>query len=212
LDEAKRQVELAQQQADAARRQVEEAKRQAIADAQVQVEQARRAAKAEAERLAALTPAQSAPQSPPPAPPKMDPADIARLLQAHLKRVGCNPGAADGNWDDGSQKALELFNKNAQTKFDIKLASLDALDAVRSKTDRVCPLICAKGQRVKGDRCIQIGCSSGYFLNSSGSCEKRPEPALKPKTAAQHEPAPQRRSGSSGSAKCFTFSGKTYCE
>jgi uncharacterized caspase-like protein len=212
LDEARHQVELAQQQAEAARRQVEEAKRQAIADAQLQVEQAKRVAKAEADRLAALSPTQSVPQGPPPAPPQIDQADIARLLQAHLKRVGCNPGTADGNWDEGSQKALDLFNKSAQTRFDIKLASLDALDAVRGKADRVCPLICAKGQRADGDRCIQIGCGSGFFLNSSGSCEKRPEPAPKAKTASQREPAPQRRTGSPGGSKCFTFSGKTYCE
>jgi uncharacterized caspase-like protein len=209
LDEARRQVELAQQQAEAARQQVEEAKRQAVADAQLQVEQAKRAAKADAEKLASLTPAQSVPQNTPPPSSQIDPADIARLLQAHLKRVGCNPGTADGNWDDGSQKALELFNKNAQTKFDVKLASLDALDAVRSKPDRVCPLVCAKGQRADGDRCVQIGCASGFFLNSSGSCEKRPEPAPKARTA--HESASQRRSGSGG-GKCFSFSGKTYCE
>jgi uncharacterized caspase-like protein len=210
LDEARHQVELAQQQAEAARQQVEEAKRQAVADAQLQVEQAKRAAKADAEKLASLTPAQSIPQnaSPPPS-SQIDPADIARLLQAHLKRVGCNPGTADGNWDDGSQKALELFNKNAQTKFDVKLASLDALDAVRSKPDHVCPLVCAKGQRADGDRCVQIGCASAFFLNSSGSCEKRPEPAPRARTA--HESAPQRRSGSGG-GKCFSFSGKTYCE
>jgi uncharacterized caspase-like protein len=211
LDEARHQVELAQQQADAARRQVEEAKRQAIADAQLQVEQARREAKQEAEKLVSLTPNQAIPQNPLPS-PQMDPSDIARLLQAHLKRVGCNPGTADGNWDDGSKKALELFNKNAKTKFEIKLASLDALDAVRSKPDRVCPLICAKGQRAEGDRCIQISCGSGFFLNSSGSCEKRPEPAPKARTATQHEPAPQRRSASPAGGKCFTFSGKTYCE
>jgi uncharacterized caspase-like protein len=209
LDEARRQVELAQQQAEAARQQVEEAKRQAVADAQLQVEQAKRTAKADAEKLASLTPAQSVPQNAPPPSSQIDPADIARLLQAHLKRVGCNPGTADGNWDDGSQKALELFNKNAQTKFDVKLASLDALDAVRSKPDRVCPLVCAKGQRADGDRCVQIGCASGFFLNSSGSCEKRPEPAPKARTA--HESASQRRSGSGG-GKCFSFSGKTYCE
>jgi uncharacterized caspase-like protein len=212
LDEARHQVELAQQQADAARRQVEEAKRQAIADAQLQVEQARREAKEEAEKLASLTPNYSVPPSSPPPSPQIDQADIVRLLQAHLKRVGCNPGTADGNWDEGSRKALDLFNKNAQTKFDIKLASLNALDAVRGKTDRVCPLICAKGQRAEGDRCIQIGCGSGFFLNSSGSCEKRPEPAPKARTATQREPAPQRRSGSSDSGKCFAFSGKTYCE
>jgi hypothetical protein len=87
----------------------------------------------------------------------MDQADIARLLQAHLKRVGCDPGNSDGKWDDASRKALELFNKNAQTKFDVKLASLDALDAVRGKTDRVCPLVCAKGQKAEGDRCVQVG-------------------------------------------------------
>jgi chemotaxis protein histidine kinase CheA len=212
LDEARHQVELAQQQADAARRQVEEAKRQAIADAQLQVEQARREAKEEAEKLASLTPNYSAPPSPRPPSPQMDQADIVRLLQAHLKRVGCNPGAADGNWDDGSRKALDLFNKSAQTKFDIKLASLDALDAVRGKTDRVCPLICAKGQRAEGDRCIQIGCGIGFFLNSSESCEKRPGPAPKARTATEREPAPQRRSGSSDSGKCFAFHGKTYCE
>jgi len=210
LDEARKQVELAQQQAEAARQQVEEAKRQAIAEAQAQVEQAKRAAKEDADKLAALTPSQAAPQAPPP--PKIDQADITRLLQAHLKRVGCNFGNVDGNWDDSSQKAMELFNKSAQTQFDVKLASLDALDAVRSKPDRVCPLICAKGQRAEGDRCVQIGCSSGYFLNSSGACEKRPEPAPKPRTATQ-DPAPRPRAApSGGGGKCFSFNGKSYCE
>jgi uncharacterized caspase-like protein len=211
LDEARHQAELAQQQAEAARQQVEEAKRQAIADAQLQVEQSKRVAKEQADKLAALTPAQSVPPSAPPPVVHMDPADVARLLQAHLKRVGCNPGAADGTWDDGSRKALELFNKNAQTKFDVKLASLDALDAVRGKTDRVCPLVCAKGEHADGDRCVQIGCNSGFFLNSSGACEKRLEPAPKARAAAQHrEPAAPRAAG--GSGKCFSFNGKSYCE
>jgi len=212
LDEARKQVELAQQQAEAARQQVEQAKRQAIADAQMQVEQAKRAAKADAEKMASLTPNQSIPQSAlPSSPAKIDQADITRLLQAHLKRVGCNAGTVDGNWDDSSKKAIELFNKNAQTSFDIKLASLDALDAVRGKSDRVCPLLCGKGQRVEGDRCVAISCGSGSFLNSSGSCEKRPEPAPKPRTATQ-EPAPQPRSASPGGSKCFSFNGKSYCE
>jgi uncharacterized caspase-like protein len=210
LDEARRQLKVAQQQAEDARRQVEEAKRQAIADAQLQVEQARRAAREDGEKLAALTPGQSIPQSPPSSPP-MDRADIARLLQAHLKRVGCNPGSADGSWDDGSKKALELFNKNARTKFDIQLASLDALDAVRGKSDRVCPLICAKGQHAEGDRCTQISCESGFFLNSSGACEKHTEPAPRARTATRQE-KPAHRAGSGGGGKCFAFNGKSFCE
>jgi uncharacterized caspase-like protein len=213
MDDARKQVELAQQQADAARKQVEEARRQAAAEAQRQVEEAKRAAKLDAEKLAALTPSQASPQaSPPPASPPIDQADVARLLQAHLKRVGCNSGNLDGNWDDSSRRALELFNKNAQTKFDVKLASLDALDAVRARPDRVCPLICAKGQKAEGDRCVQISCGSGFFLNSSGACEKRPEPAPKAQTATREQPARTRAAPSGGGGKCFSFNGKSYCE
>jgi uncharacterized caspase-like protein len=227
LDEAKRQVELAQQQAEAARQQVEEAKRQAIAEAQRQVElakaeQARRTAKEtnnkeankdDADKLASLTPNPTVPK--PPAAPQIDQADVTRLLQAHLKRVGCNAGNVDGNWDDSSRKALELFNKSANTQFDVKVASLDALDVVRSKTDRVCPLICAKGQKEDAGRCVQISCGSGSFLNSSGACEKRPDPVSKPRTATQ-DPAPKQRSAPAGSGggggKCFSFNGRSYCE
>lgn len=214
LDDARRQLELAQKQAEAARQQVEEARRQAMADAQAQVEQARRDGKEQNSKVAALTPNQPTSQAAPAAPaPAIDPADIARLLQAHLKRVGCDPGNSDGNWNDASRKALELFNRNAQTKFDVKLASLDALDGVRSKTERVCPLVCARGQKVDGDRCVQIGCGAGYFLNSGGACEKRPEPA--PKSATREAPAASRATPAAprgGGGKCFTFNGRTYCE
>ena len=214
LDDARRELEAAQKQAEAARLQVEEAKRQAAADAQARVEQAKRDDKEQSAKVAALAPEKPAAPSVPPA---MDSTDIARLLQAHLKRVGCDPGNSDGKWDDTSKKALELFNRSAQTKFDIKLASLDALDAVRGKTDRVCPLVCAKGQKAEGDRCVQIGCSAGYFLNSSGACEKRPEAAPKPKTATQEAPAAPRAAPTApaprgGGGKCFSFNGKTYCE
>ena len=211
LDDARRQLDAAQKQAETARLQVEDTKRLAAADAQARVEQAKRESREQEAKLAAVTPNQPTPVSAPAA-PKIDQADIARLLQAHLKRVGCDPGNSDGNWNDASRKALELFNKSAQTRFDIKLASLDALDGVRSKADRVCPLVCAKGQKAEGDRCVQTTCNAGYFLNSSGACEKRPEPAPKPKTATREAPAAPRAAPRGGGGKCFTFSGKTYCE
>jgi uncharacterized caspase-like protein len=219
LDDARLELEKAQKQAEAARQQVEEARKQAMAEAQAQVDQAKREGKEQPAKVAALTPDKPVTSAPPASSPAMDPGDIARLLQAHLKRVGCDPGNADGKWDDASKKALELFNRNAQTKFDIKLASLDALDGVRGKTDRVCPLVCAKGQKAEGDRCVQIGCSAGYVLNSGGACEKRPEPAAKqPKTATREAPAAARSAAPAapgsfrGGGKCFSFNGKTYCE
>lgn len=186
LEEAKKQAELAQQRAEAARQEVEQAKRQAVDEARRQVqqtvEQAKGAANENAEKVAALKQDQPEQPAAPASSPKIRPADIARLLQAHLKRVGCNSGKIDGDWDEGSQRSLELFNKNAKTKFDTKVASLEALDAVRNEADRVCPLICSKGERAAGDHCVQIGCASGYVLDSSGSCERR-----------RHESVPSRR-------------------
>jgi uncharacterized caspase-like protein len=210
LEKARQQLALAQQQAETARQQVEEAKRQGAAEAKAQIERKSADAASQAgAKVAALSPGQPAEAASPSA-MKMDPSDIARLLQAHLKRVGCNTGSLDGKWDDSSQKALDLFNKNAGTRFDVKIASLDALDAVRGRTARVCPLVCGKGQKPDGDRCIQTSCRSGYVLNSGGECERKSETAAPSARAAKHEPssAPAARGG----GKCFSFGGKTYCE
>ena len=205
LDEAKRQLAQARKQADDAAAQVDRAKKQAAADAQQQIEAVKRETARQAEqaaqqaaKAAALSPsAASSPAQVPPV-PNMDPADIARLLQAHLKRVGCDPGVTDGNWNAGSQKALDGFNKYAGTKLDIKVASLDTLDAVRSKPDRVCPLVCGKGERVTGDRCTQIVCASNFVLDSEGICRRRLDLPRKPITASRHERRATRPSASGG--------------
>jgi hypothetical protein len=122
----------------------------------------------------------------------MDAADIARLLQAHLKRVGCDPGStSDGAWSDASQEALDNFNKYAGTKFDVKIASLDALEAVRAKSDRICPLICGKGQRAAGDHCVQIVCETNFVLDAEGVCRKRPDSTARSKAVSRREPSPR---------------------
>jgi hypothetical protein len=74
-------------------------------------------------------------------------------------------------------------------KLDVKTASADALDAVKGKTGRVCPLACEFGYRADGDRCMKITCRPGYELNDDGSCEKIE--ARKP-TAKREEPKPKR--------------------
>jgi uncharacterized caspase-like protein len=231
LDAAKQQAADAQRQAAEAQKQVDAVKAQAAADAQKQVDAAKQKAaddaaaqKASADaaaaqkgsQVASLAP-QDQPKAPPAAPvPAMDPADIARLLQAHLKRVGCDPGNTDGNWNDSSKKALDLFNKTAGTKFDVKVASLNALDGVRAQTARVCPLVCARGQKADGDHCVAITCDSGSVLGADGACHKRPDPPAKPKAVARSsEPAPRAAAApapSRGGGKCFSFNGKQYCE
>ena len=93
-------------------------------------------------------------------------------MQSELRRVGCLAAAADGDWNASSQRSLTLFNKYAGTKFDAKLASFDALDAIKAKQGRVCPLVCDRGFKAAGDACVKIACRAGYRVNDDNECEK----------------------------------------
>ena len=133
------------------------------------------------------------------------PADLPRLLQSELRRVGCKTGEVDGEWSASARRALSLFNENAGTKFDVKLASLDALDGVRAKTGRVCPLECERGFRASGDQCVKITCDSDQVLGPNGTCRPRPKHAPNPV-------ARQRPSEGGGGRKCFVYGGTSFCE
>jgi uncharacterized caspase-like protein len=134
--------------------------------------------------------------------------DIPRLLQSELKRVGCKTGEINSEWNASSRQALSSFNDRAGTKFDVKVASIDALDAVKAKPGRVCPLECERGSRANGDTCVKITCDDGYVVGSSGSCEKRPE--RKPAVAQRERRAPAAAGRRGG--KCFMYNGTSFCE
>jgi uncharacterized caspase-like protein len=169
--------------------------------------------------VASLTPSdQAAPEA-----PKSDSAtsdslalqDIPRLLQSELRRVGCKTGEIDGEWNASARRALSAFNDHAGTRLDVKLASLDALDAVRARNGRVCPLDCDRGFHASGDHCVKITCDSGYVLGSNGSCQKPVERAPR---VSQHEPHERheqherRAPASGGRGKCFVYGGSSFCE
>ncbi len=212
------------------KKQIEDAKLKAAEQAKVAEQERLAAEKANKEaRIASteqVTPKQDKPDIDKPAapavaaltPPGPDPAeapksdrpaqqDIPRLLQSELRRVGCKTGEASGEWNASARRALSSFNDNAGTRFDVKLASLDALDAVRARTERVCPLGCERGFRVDGDRCVKITCDGGYVLGSNGSCQKRPEPT--PRVTQRERRAP---AAPGGRGRCFAFNGKQVCE
>ncbi|MFO1108895.1 MAG: caspase family protein [Bradyrhizobium sp.] len=156
-------------------RQVEQAK--AAEQARLATE---KAAEDNKQKLAALTSTDKRPEQ--------AAVDLPRVLQSELRRVGCGAAAVDGNWSATSQKALDLFNRHAGTKLDVKTASADALDAVRARTGRVCPLICDTDYRADGDRCVKITCGAGYRIGDEGICEKiETRPA-----ARREEPKPRR--------------------
>ncbi|MBR0831525.1 caspase family protein [Bradyrhizobium manausense] len=156
-DKAK--AELAAKQAaekQAAEHAAKQSAEKAAADRQV-------APEPENQKVAALSPTPSS---------SLSGADLAKSVQLELRRVGCLTSSADGEWTATSQRSLTQFNKYAGTKFDVKLASLDALDALKAKQGRVCPLVCDRGFRADGDKCVKITCRAGYRVNEDNECEK----------------------------------------
>ncbi|MBB4360483.1 hypothetical protein GGD65_001481 [Bradyrhizobium sp. CIR18] len=99
-------------------------------------------------------------------------ADLTKSVQSELRRVGCLTSAVEGEWTSAAQRSLTLFNKYAGTQFDVKLASVDALDALKAKPGRVCPLVCNFGFKADGDQCVKITCRAGYRVGDDNECEK----------------------------------------
>lgn len=156
----------------AEKRKVAEEERAATAErsraaAEAKSDAAKPAPTSTAPRVAALSPAATD------APKAAPSTDLPRQVQVELQRVGCLQGSVQDNWTSTSGKSLERFNRYASTRFDSKAASADALDAIRAKSSRVCPLTCAHGSRADGDKCVRIVCRSGSFLNDDNECEKK---------------------------------------
>lgn len=139
--------------------------------------------------------------------PATAPADLNRSVQTELGRVGCFSGQADGNWSTSAQRSLSQFNRYAGTKLDVKVASTDALDAVKSKPSRVCPLVCEHGFKAEGDKCSKIVCRDGYAVNDDNECEKQraakpaaSKPATSRRDDGDERPARQRRQSGGAAA------------
>jgi uncharacterized caspase-like protein len=151
--------------------------------------------------VASLAPSDSKPD-------RQMPPDLPRLLQSELKRVGCKTGGVDSDWTASARKALSAFNDVTGTKFDGKVASIEALDAVRARQERVCPLDCERGYRASGDKCVKITCDDGYVPGANGNCQKRAARVPTPTPT----PSPLLRTERRGGRMCVVYNGASFCE
>src|SRR5262249_11982253 len=175
--QAKAEAEAEAKAAEAARLAAEKAKQ--AAQAQVAEAERQRAEKITSNPIAAT----DAPTTPPPSSEKgTDVAalssapsqpDLTKSVQSELRRVGCLKADADGDWNAASKRSLSQFNRYAKTDLDSKVASTDALEAIKQKQSRVCPLTCEHGYKAERDHCTRIVCGEGSLLNDDNACEKR---------------------------------------
>ena len=81
-----------------------------------------------------------------------DPHELARSLQFELQRVGCFKGDVNGDFNDDTKAAWSQFIKLTSVSISDAVSS-DAINAVRSINNRVCPLKCHIGEHAEGDLC-----------------------------------------------------------
>ncbi|CAL78001.1 conserved hypothetical protein; putative Caspase-like domain (peptidase) [Bradyrhizobium sp. ORS 278] len=126
----------------------------------------------------------------PPARPPFSDSELATSLQLELRRLGCLDAAVSGDRDAASARALGQFNGIARTSFETATPSLAALDALKARSSRICPLSCQSGYRVDDDSCVKIVCPSSSELRPDGSCARSEKPVAK-RDNARPEPAPR---------------------
>jgi hypothetical protein len=97
---------------------------------------------------------------------------LVEAIKNELKRVGCYSGAIDDNWTNSETKSsLRKFAKYAKLSApDVPAA--DFLDALRSKSGRICPLECSPREVERNGQCIAKTCPGGTVLGDDGSCSK----------------------------------------
>jgi hypothetical protein len=122
-----------------------------------------------------------------------DAMDLGRRLQKELARVGCavNGMETDGVWGAASRNALRAFNERIRAVGAIDQPTPEALEAVQSRKERVCPTTCESGMELRGGRCVEVHREPARHA-ARPSEQERPEHE-RPQRPQRAEPREPRR-------------------
>jgi uncharacterized caspase-like protein len=127
-------------------------------------------------------------------------------IKKELKRVGCYAGPIDDNWTTAqTATSIKKFVKAAHASASPEQPTTDFLDALRGRSERVCPLECGAREVEADGRCVAKRCGTGYALDKGGDCMKQSDRwkgTERPREAARstnREPAAAPPSGARGS-------------
>ena len=201
-EQARRAAELAKKAEEAKLAEIERAKPRAEAAAPARSDSANAgkvenaAGVASADKPVGPVAALPAPAAPEAASPALG--QVPRMLQVELRRVGCYTASIDDTWNANARRSLDRYNKRSGRQFDTGVASLEALDALKSETSRVCPLQCGAREVERNGSCVAKACPAGLTLDSDGDCVKPKgraalaTPPQKPAPSADKPPAPTK--------------------
>lgn len=122
--------------------------------------------------------------------PKPDPdvqRQLARQIQAELKRVGCYGGRLDGSWGDRSRRAMETFVSRVNASLPTREPDVFLLSLIKGQSGDVCGQTCDSGRVWRDGRCV-----AGEILADTGSRTASDAPEFQ--VAARPAPLPGRMS------------------
>ena len=135
-----------------------------------------------------------APVDQPPADPGLKGGALVRAIKQELKRVGCYDGRLDEDWQTAPARAsIQKFTRLARLTLSPVEPTNELLDAIRARSERVCPFECGRRQIEKDGRCIAKSCPSGLAVDDDGDCIWRRRTATRHETD-QDEDRPRVRS------------------
>ncbi|HEY6257901.1 MAG TPA: DUF6719 family protein [Xanthobacteraceae bacterium] len=180
---------VAREQAE--QKQREQAERDRLASAQVSqqiIDQAAPTAPADKTQTAMLTP----PSAPLPAAPRpLAGGALVQEIKKELRRVGCYGGPIDEKWPTSeAMAAAKKFATYATLPTPKMEPTIELLDAIRGKSERVCPLECDSHQVEKDGRCIAKSCPKGLNIDDNGNCTRPPKAPTRPADASLSQPEP----------------------
>jgi hypothetical protein len=109
-------------------------------------------------------------------------------IKKELKRVGCYTGREDDKWTTADTKAsVQRFIANSNFAISTDDPTERFLDAVRTKSDRVCPVECGAREVVRNGRCVAKSCPNGFLIGPDGTCEP-PNERAKSATRVPEQP------------------------
>ena len=84
------------------------------------------------------------------------PAELTRVIQLELYRLGCGPSGADGKWSPATKEGMRRFNLATKSRLSLDAPADTTVAALQDKDGRICPLVCGRGLQVRGDTCVAI--------------------------------------------------------
>lgn len=131
------------------------------------------------------------------------PPDFTRPLQAELKRVGCFEGVVDGIWGEKTKLALVEFVQRTKLDVSTETATSSAVELVKSRTSRVCPLECGPGRIESNGQCVAKAAPPPQPTAQPQAKPSRPPPS------EARRPAREKSDDAPSSGMCWRQDGRS---